>query len=77
MDEYKQKQGKVQNCCLKSSEGASSSRTFKVISTVLFPFFFCLLILTTEVSSIEWEIIDMTEQEEDIISRMYRLVGDR
>ncbi|XP_073127125.1 MYB-like transcription factor ETC3 isoform X1 [Henckelia pumila] len=31
----------------------------------------------TEVSSIEWEFIDMTEQEEDIISRMHRLVGDR
>ncbi|XP_075487644.1 MYB-like transcription factor ETC3 [Primulina tabacum] len=30
-----------------------------------------------EVSSIEWEFIHMTEQEEDIISRMHRLVGDR
>ncbi|XP_072960790.1 transcription factor TRY-like [Typha angustifolia] len=30
-----------------------------------------------EVSSIEWEIINMTEQEEDLIYRMYRLVGDR
>ncbi|CAL9234960.1 unnamed protein product [Arabidopsis halleri] len=30
-----------------------------------------------EVSSIEWEFISMTEQEEDLISRMYRLVGDR
>ncbi|MQM05794.1 hypothetical protein Taro_038612 [Colocasia esculenta] len=30
-----------------------------------------------EVSSIEWEFIDMTEQEEDLIYRMYRLVGDR
>ncbi|CAA6672918.1 unnamed protein product [Spirodela intermedia] len=29
-----------------------------------------------EVSSIEWEFIDMTEQEEDLIRRMYRLVGD-
>ncbi|XP_073028247.1 transcription factor TRY-like [Primulina eburnea] len=50
MDKYKQKQPKIQNCRLKSSE---------------------------EVSSIEWEFIDMTEQEEDIISRMYRLVGER
>ncbi|XP_058224992.1 transcription factor TRY-like [Rhododendron vialii] len=30
-----------------------------------------------EVSSIEWEFIRMTDQEEDIINRMYRLVGDR
>ncbi|XP_010469855.1 PREDICTED: MYB-like transcription factor ETC2 [Camelina sativa] len=30
-----------------------------------------------EVSSIQWEFISMTEQEEDLISRMYRLVGDR
>ncbi|XP_057998856.1 MYB-like transcription factor ETC3 [Hevea brasiliensis] len=30
-----------------------------------------------EVSSIEWESIKMTEQEEDLIHRMYRLVGNR
>ncbi|KAL9252490.1 Transcription factor TRY-like protein [Drosera capensis] len=30
-----------------------------------------------EVSSIEWEAISMTEQEEDLIYRMYGLVGDR
>ncbi|KAG2680905.1 hypothetical protein I3843_11G120300 [Carya illinoinensis] len=30
-----------------------------------------------EVSSIEWEFIKMTEQEEDLIFRMYKLVGDR
>ncbi|KAK3219355.1 hypothetical protein Dsin_013325 [Dipteronia sinensis] len=30
-----------------------------------------------EISSIEWEFIDMTEQEEDLIYRMHRLVGDR
>ncbi|KAH7863107.1 hypothetical protein Vadar_013412 [Vaccinium darrowii] len=30
-----------------------------------------------EVSSIEWESTKMTDQEEDIINRMYRLVGDR
>ncbi|KAF8380086.1 hypothetical protein HHK36_027556 [Tetracentron sinense] len=30
-----------------------------------------------EVSSIEWEFINMTEQEEDLIYRMHRLVGDR
>ncbi|KAF3545797.1 hypothetical protein DY000_02001438, partial [Brassica cretica] len=33
--------------------------------------------ISTEVSSIEWEFINMTEQEEDLICRMYRLVGDR
>ncbi|KAG6537683.1 hypothetical protein ZIOFF_002778 [Zingiber officinale] len=30
-----------------------------------------------EVSSTEWEFIDMSEQEEDLVRRMYRLVGDR
>ncbi|VVA27353.1 PREDICTED: MYB mRNAion factor [Prunus dulcis] len=30
-----------------------------------------------EVSSIEWEFINMSEQEEDLICRMYKLVGDR
>ncbi|KAF8413301.1 hypothetical protein HHK36_001279 [Tetracentron sinense] len=30
-----------------------------------------------EVSSIEWEFINMTEQEEDLIYRIHRLVGDR
>ncbi|XP_073269389.1 MYB-like transcription factor ETC3 [Primulina huaijiensis] len=30
-----------------------------------------------EVSSIEWESVHMNEQEEDIISRMHRLVGDK
>ncbi|KAF5451106.1 hypothetical protein F2P56_031401 [Juglans regia] len=30
-----------------------------------------------EVSSIEWEVIHMTEQEEDLFYRMYRLVGER
>ncbi|PKH48011.1 hypothetical protein CRG98_050378 [Punica granatum] len=30
-----------------------------------------------EVSSIEWELINMSEQEEDLIYRMYKLVGDR
>ncbi|XP_030549639.1 transcription factor TRY-like [Rhodamnia argentea] len=32
---------------------------------------------TEEVSSIEWEAVKMTEQEEDLIYRMYRLVGNR
>ncbi|CAN6564812.1 unnamed protein product [Malus baccata var. baccata] len=30
-----------------------------------------------EVISNEWEFINMTEQEEDILYRMYRLVGPR
>ncbi|XP_057512196.1 transcription factor CPC-like isoform X2 [Actinidia eriantha] len=30
-----------------------------------------------EVSSVEWEIIRMTDQEEDLINRMHKLVGDR
>ncbi|KAL7083147.1 hypothetical protein ACP275_14G143700 [Erythranthe tilingii] len=30
-----------------------------------------------EVSSVEWELIEMTAQEEDIIIRMHKLVGDK
>ncbi|KAK9994704.1 hypothetical protein SO802_024407 [Lithocarpus litseifolius] len=30
-----------------------------------------------EVSSTKWEVISMTKQEEDLIYRMYRLVGQR
>ncbi|KDP22170.1 hypothetical protein JCGZ_26001 [Jatropha curcas] len=30
-----------------------------------------------EVSSIEWEFVKMTEQERDLINRMYTLVGER
>ncbi|MCL7031598.1 hypothetical protein MKW94_027954 [Papaver nudicaule] len=30
-----------------------------------------------EVSSIEWEAVTMSEQEEDLIYRMHKLVGDR
>ncbi|PIA34568.1 hypothetical protein AQUCO_03700095v1 [Aquilegia coerulea] len=30
-----------------------------------------------EVSSIEWEFIQMSDQEEDLIYRMHKLVGDR
>ncbi|XVE58403.1 hypothetical protein DITRI_Ditri04bG0167000 [Diplodiscus trichospermus] len=30
-----------------------------------------------EVSSIEWEFIKLTEEEEDLIHRMHKLVGDR
>ncbi|XP_027109605.1 transcription factor TRY [Coffea arabica] len=30
-----------------------------------------------EVSSIAWDFINMTEQEEDLIYRMHKLVGDR
>ncbi|CAN8310889.1 unnamed protein product [Cochlearia groenlandica] len=30
-----------------------------------------------EVSSLEWEVIAMTQEEEDLISRMYKLVGER
>ncbi|XP_057805795.1 transcription factor TRY-like [Salvia miltiorrhiza] len=33
--------------------------------------------LCEEVSSIEWEFVNMTDQEEDIINRMHKLVGDR
>ncbi|KAL6124074.1 hypothetical protein ACLB2K_076590 [Fragaria x ananassa] len=32
---------------------------------------------SSKVSSVEWEFINMSEQEEDLICRMYKLVGDR
>ncbi|KAK4844416.1 hypothetical protein QYF36_020005 [Acer negundo] len=53
-------------------------------SKLLFFFFHHLSIyeqshvsLHSEVSSTKWEFITMTGQEEDLIYRMYRLVGDR
>ncbi|XP_057950463.1 MYB-like transcription factor ETC3 [Malania oleifera] len=42
-------------------------KQFKIITTAE----------SEEVSSIEWENISMSEQEEDLILRMHRLVGDR
>ncbi|CAH8269416.1 unnamed protein product [Arabidopsis lyrata] len=30
-----------------------------------------------EVTSIEWKVVTMSEEEEDLIFRMYKLVGDR
>uniref|UniRef100_A0A0D3A754 Uncharacterized protein n=1 Tax=Brassica oleracea var. oleracea TaxID=109376 RepID=A0A0D3A754_BRAOL len=30
-----------------------------------------------EVCSVKWDFIKMSQQEEDLILRMYRLVGDR
>ncbi|CAN0891805.1 Transcription factor CPC [Linum grandiflorum] len=33
--------------------------------------------VSQEVSSREWEVVRMNEQEEDLIFRMYRLVGKR
>ncbi|XP_044468111.1 transcription factor TRY [Mangifera indica] len=47
----------------------ASRRRGKQAKTVIFE--------SEEVSSIEWEFINMTEQEEDLIYRMHRLVGDR
>nr|GME02963.1 MYB-like transcription factor ETC3 [Ipomoea batatas] len=32
---------------------------------------------TEEVSSMEWEFINMSHQEEDLIYRMHKIVGDR
>ncbi|AEE81974.1 CAPRICE-like MYB3 [Arabidopsis thaliana] len=31
----------------------------------------------TEVSSLEWEVVNMSQEEEDLVSRMHKLVGDR
>ncbi|XP_010422763.1 PREDICTED: MYB-like transcription factor ETC3 isoform X1 [Camelina sativa] len=30
-----------------------------------------------EVSSLEWEIVNMNQEEEDLVCRMHKLVGDR
>ncbi|AEE81976.1 putative myb-like protein [Arabidopsis thaliana] len=30
-----------------------------------------------EVSSLEWEVVNMSQEEEDLVSRMHKLVGDR
>ncbi|CAF2141233.1 MYB-like transcription factor ETC3 [Brassica rapa] len=30
-----------------------------------------------EVSSIEWEALNMNQEEEDLVCRMHKLVGDR
>ncbi|XP_052194219.1 MYB-like transcription factor ETC3 isoform X3 [Diospyros lotus] len=37
----------------------------------------CFEAAEAEVSSKEWEFIRMSQQEEDLISRMHKLVGDR
>ncbi|XP_052194220.1 MYB-like transcription factor ETC3 isoform X4 [Diospyros lotus] len=37
----------------------------------------CCCFEEAEVSSKEWEFIRMSQQEEDLISRMHKLVGDR
>ncbi|KAG7558031.1 SANT/Myb domain [Arabidopsis suecica] len=30
-----------------------------------------------EVSSLEWEVVSMSQEEEDLVCRMHKLVGDR
>ncbi|XP_009111415.1 MYB-like transcription factor ETC3 isoform X2 [Brassica rapa] len=32
---------------------------------------------STEVSSLEWEAVNMNQEEEDLICRMHKLVGNR
>ncbi|KAF3506425.1 hypothetical protein F2Q69_00001292 [Brassica cretica] len=71
---------KQQKVTLHDSEGDPS--LYPTLSTSNFTClrnlsWFKWLNISTEVSSIEWEFINMTEQEEDLICRMYRLVGDR
>ncbi|KAK3037290.1 hypothetical protein RJ639_032052 [Escallonia herrerae] len=39
--------------------------------------FYEFLVALAEVSSVEWKFINMTEQEEDLVYRMHKLVGDR
>ncbi|KAL4364120.1 hypothetical protein GQ457_04G030780 [Hibiscus cannabinus] len=76
MDKRHQKQAKTNNSCC--SEG-----THNFILVFWFAFNSCLFsgglrsYFMTEVSSIEWEFINMSEQEEDLIYRMHKLVGDK
>lgn len=48
-----------------------------MIFEVLLPFYECVVYYLTEVSSTRWQFITMTAQEEDLIHRMHKLIGDR
>ncbi|RVX10118.1 Transcription factor TRY [Vitis vinifera] len=63
MDRRRRKQAKTHSSCC-----SEAHHLFWVI---------LLFLGFSEVSSIAWEFINMTEQEEDLIYRMYKLVGDR
>uniref|UniRef100_A0A804J2J4 Myb-like domain-containing protein n=1 Tax=Musa acuminata subsp. malaccensis TaxID=214687 RepID=A0A804J2J4_MUSAM len=56
---------------------APSSPLFMSVTSLLFSDSFHESLARAEVSSSEWEFIDMSDEEVDIICRMYRLVGDR
>lgn len=68
MDKRRRRQSKAKASC---SEGQIS------LSNSLSSDWVWFFVLLAEVSSIEWEAVKMSEEEEDLISRMYKLVGDR
>lgn len=49
---------------------------FWLVKEVVIATFLCN-VFVVEVTSLEWEVIQISEQEEDLIHRMHRLVGDR
>lgn len=68
-------------CCYHVRSRRAHGRLFSFFN---FPFACCSCIFIyllwftlAEVNSTEWEFIDMTEPEEDLIHRMHRLIGDR
>ncbi|XP_048632098.1 MYB-like transcription factor ETC3 isoform X2 [Brassica napus] len=36
-----------------------------------------MLTSSSEVSSLEWQAVNMNQEEEDLVRRMHKLVGDR
>ncbi|RID70901.1 hypothetical protein BRARA_C02876 [Brassica rapa] len=36
-----------------------------------------ILTSSSEVSSLEWQAVNMNQEEEDLVRRMHKLVGDR
>ncbi|MBA0731649.1 hypothetical protein Golax_022574 [Gossypium laxum] len=69
-------------CKLKIWTDVAGSNQRLVAAAVKVGYFLLLTLfgrlnVMAEVSSIEWEFINMSEQEEDLIYRMYKLVGDK
>lgn len=66
-------QGQQYMCvCVFNSASLSADFCRPLLSCVLIRYFYM-----PEVCSNEWEFIYMSAQEEDLIFRMYRLVGER
>ncbi|KAJ0250057.1 MYB-like transcription factor ETC3 [Hirschfeldia incana] len=86
MDKHLRTKQTMTNPILTSlSEGKlmkTSFPTFPCIQTIKKKFMFekyeCFVMTyETEVSSLEWQAVNMNPEEEDLICRMHKLVGDR